>query len=206
VNVGELYAGEERRFLVFLDVPRAEAAEEATQLIKVRCTYQDTATGRAADVAGEDAVVQRPVEVAEPEASKEVERERVRVAAAEDIAAARAAAERGEHAEAGRILQRRRQAVRQSAAGDPTYDALLEELEDLSARAEDSREYERTGRACMLTGRSTHAQQRGTLLAVKERSGGRTLQCARISARPFATRIMKRLVTKSCVLCCGRRR
>ncbi|RLN41582.1 hypothetical protein C2845_PM01G40500 [Panicum miliaceum] len=114
VNVGELYAGEERRFLVFLDVPRAEAAEEATQLIKIGCTYRDTATGRAADVAGEDAVVQRPVEVTDPEASKEVERERVRVAAAEDIAAARAAAERGEHAEAGRILQRRRQAVQQS--------------------------------------------------------------------------------------------
>jgi hypothetical protein len=205
VDVGELYAGELRRFLLFVDVPRAEddAEEVVTQLIKVRCTYRDTTTGRAADVAGEDALVQRPVEVANPEASKEVEQERVRVAAAEDIAAARAAAERGEHAEAGRILQRRRQAVLQSAAGDPAYDVLLEELEDLSARAEDGREYERTGRACLLTGMSTHAQQRGTLLAVRECSGGRTKQTARIStggkapAAMLMTKCAIRMVEKS---------
>ncbi|CAN6288033.1 unnamed protein product [Urochloa humidicola] len=196
VDVGELYAGEERRFLLFVDVPRAEAAEDATQLVKVRCTYRDTATGQAADVAGEDAVVQRPAEVTDPEASKEVERERVRVGAAEDIAAAREAAERGEHAEAGRILQRRRQAVLQSAAGDPSYDALLEELEDLSARAEDRREYERTGRACLLTGMSTHAQQRGTLLAVRC-SGTRTKQTARKSAQPFVTMCAKLMVDRS---------
>ncbi|CAL4942220.1 unnamed protein product [Urochloa decumbens] len=196
VDVGELYAGEERRFLLFVDVPRAEATEEATQLVKVRCTYQDTATGQAVDVAGEDGVVQRPVEVTDPEASKEVERERIRVAAAEDIAAAREAAERGEHAEAGRILQRRRQAVQQSAAGDPAYDALLEELEDLSARAEDQGEYERTGRACLLTGMSTHAQQRGTLLAVRC-SGGRTKQTARKSAPQFVTMCARRMVDRS---------
>ncbi|CAL4925324.1 unnamed protein product [Urochloa decumbens] len=196
VDVGELYAGEERRFLLFVDVPRADAAEEFTQLVKVRCTYRDTATGQVADVAGEDAVVQRPVEVTDPESSKEVERERIRVAAAEDIPAERAAAERGEHAEAGRILQRRRQAVQQSAAGDPAYDALLEELEDLSARAEDQGEYERTGRACLLTGMSTHAQQRGTLLAVRC-SGGRTKQTARKSAPQFVTKCAIRMVDRS---------
>ncbi|KAF8723028.1 hypothetical protein HU200_022175 [Digitaria exilis] len=184
VVVGELYAGEERRFLLFVDVPGAEAADDedaTTMLVRVRCTYRDTSTGREIDVDGEDAVVQRPVEVTTNNlgASKEVERERVRVAAVEDMAAARAAAERGEHAEAGRILQRRRQAVMQSAAGDPAYDALLEELEDLSARAEDRGEYERTGRACMLTGMSTHAQQRGTLLA------------------PFVTKAARRMVDMS---------
>ncbi|CAN6282842.1 unnamed protein product [Urochloa humidicola] len=196
VDVGELYAGEERRFLLFVDLPRAEGAEEITQLVKVRCTYRDTATGQAADVACEDAFVQRPAEVTDHEASKEVERERIRVAAAEDIAAAQAAAERGEHAEAGRILQRRRQAVQQSAAGDPAYDALLEELEDLSARAEDRREYERTGRACMLTGMITHTQQRGTLLAVRC-SGTRTKQTARKSAQPFVAKCAMRMVDKS---------
>ncbi|KAF8672710.1 hypothetical protein HU200_049406 [Digitaria exilis] len=201
VVVGELYAGEERRFLLFVDVPRAEATDDeeaTTMLVRVRCTYRDTSTGREADVTGEDAVVQRPAEVTTNNlgASKEVERERVRVAAVEDMAAARAAAERGEHAEAGRILQRRRQAVMQSAAGDPAYDALLEELEDLSARAEDRGEYERTGRACMLTGMSTHAQQRGTLLAVRK-CGGRVLQCARKSAQPFVTKAARRMVDKS---------
>ena len=143
------------------------------------------------------AIVQRPVEVANPEASMEVERERVRVAAAEDIAVARAAAERGEHVEAARILQRRRQSVLQSAPGRAgAFDALVEELQDFGARVEDEAEYKRTGRACMLTGISTHAQQRGTLLAVRKK-GGRTLQCARKSAQPYTTRKAKKMVEKS---------
>jgi hypothetical protein len=40
VDVGELYADEERRFLVFVRVPTAGATEEVTQLIKVRCSYR----------------------------------------------------------------------------------------------------------------------------------------------------------------------
>ncbi|KAF8672709.1 hypothetical protein HU200_049405 [Digitaria exilis] len=108
VDVGELYAEEERRFLFFVDVPRAEAdGEDATQLVKVRCTYRDVATGSSADVAGEDAVVQRPAEVTNPVVSVEVERERIRVAAAEEIVAAREAAERGAFGEARSILGRR---------------------------------------------------------------------------------------------------
>ncbi|KAL6653065.1 hypothetical protein ACP70R_011990 [Stipagrostis hirtigluma subsp. patula] len=51
VDLGELYAGEERRFLMILYVPEAEATEETTKLIKLRCTYRDPATGQAADVA-----------------------------------------------------------------------------------------------------------------------------------------------------------
>jgi len=197
VDVGELYADEERRFLLFLDVPRADAAEEVTRLIKLSCTYRDTMTGRAVDVVGEDAIVQRPVEVTNTEASMEVERERVRVAAAEDIAVARAAAESGEHAEAARILQRRRQSVLQSAPGRAgAFDALVEELQDFSARVENRAEYERKGRACMLTGISTHAQQRGTLLALRPKCG-RTLQTARKSAPPYTTKRAKCMVKKS---------
>jgi len=105
VDVGELYADEERRFLLFVDVPWAYSIDEvATRLFKVRCTYLDTATGQSVDVAGEDAVVLRPLEAAEVAPSMEVERERVRVEAAEDMALARAAAERGAYAEAARIL------------------------------------------------------------------------------------------------------
>ena len=87
MDVGELYADEERRFLLFVDVPWAYSIDEvATRLFKVRCTYLDTATGQSVDVAGEDAVVLRPLE------------------AAKDMALARAAAERGAYAEAARIL------------------------------------------------------------------------------------------------------
>ncbi|XP_052166166.1 E3 ubiquitin-protein ligase WAV3-like [Oryza glaberrima] len=166
VDVGELYADEERRFLVFVDVPAAGAGEDATELIKVSCTYRDTASRQQMVVAGEDAVVERPVEVTTTmEPSIEVERERFRVEATEDIAAAQEAAERGAHAAAKAILDRRQEALARSTrglAGDARCAALVSELRELSARVASRREYEQTGRACMLAGMSSHAQQRAT--------------------------------------------
>jgi len=80
------------------------------------------------------------------------------VEAAEDIAAARAAAERGEHAKAARILDRRQEAsVAAGLAGDERCAELVAELRELSARVADRREYEQTGRACLLAGMSSHA-------------------------------------------------
>ncbi|TVU36471.1 hypothetical protein EJB05_18407, partial [Eragrostis curvula] len=165
VDVGELYAEEERRFLLLVDVPIAAGDGDVTRLIKASCTYKDAATGRSVDVAGEDAVVQRPVVVAaaDMEPSMEVARERFRVETAEDIASARAAAERGEHAEAARILDRRREASAAAGlSGDARCAALAEELRELSARVANRREYEQTGRAFMLAGMSSHAQQRAS--------------------------------------------
>ncbi|XP_039849991.1 E3 ubiquitin-protein ligase WAV3-like [Panicum virgatum] len=169
VDVGELYADEERRFLVFLDVPVAAgdgAAEDGggvTPLIKVSSTYKDAATGRPVDVSCEDASVRRPVVVADMEPCVEVARELFRVEAAEDIAAARAAAERGEHAKAARILDRRQEASAAAGlAGDERCAELVAELRELSARVADRREYEQTGRACLLAGMSSHAQQRAS--------------------------------------------
>ncbi|KAF7024982.1 hypothetical protein CFC21_037240 [Triticum aestivum] len=157
VDVGELYADEERRFLLLVDVPRAGDADDVTRLVKVTCTYRDTATGQVLDVAGEDIAVQRPVELAkDQQPSMDVAREKFRVEATEDIAAARAAAERGEYAEAARILERRREAL----ADDARCKALVEELRELSTRVASRREYEQSGCACILTGYSSHAQQR----------------------------------------------
>ncbi|VAI20671.1 hypothetical protein VPH35_084788 [Triticum aestivum] len=163
VEVGELYADEERRFLLFLDVPTAGATDDVTSLMKVSCTYRDVATGQSVDVAGEEVAVKRPVEVPEAEPDVEVERERLRVQAAEDIAAARAAAERGEHAEASEMLSRRRMALRQSplgASGDAGCAELAAELGELSERVGDRREYDLSGRASLLCGMSAHSQQR----------------------------------------------
>ncbi|CAL4933712.1 unnamed protein product [Urochloa decumbens] len=166
VDVGELYADEERRFLVFLLVPRARAADDdATRLVRVACSYRDTATGRSRSVAGEDAVVLRPRGAVAAERSVEVERERVRVEATEGIAAARAAAERGAHAEAAEILRSRQRSVARSAAaraGDSACLALSRELREMRARVADRRRYEVSGRAYVLAGLSSHAQQRAT--------------------------------------------
>ncbi|KAK1661775.1 hypothetical protein QYE76_049934 [Lolium multiflorum] len=165
VDVGELYADEERRFLLFVDVPRvAEDDEDVTRLIRVSCTYKESATGKSMQVDGEDAVVRRPAEVTSEEDQKpsmEVQVERFRVEAAEDIAAARAAAERGDYAEAARILDRRQEAARTSdLVGDARCAAVVYELAELSARVSTRREYEQTGRSSMLSGMSAHAQQR----------------------------------------------
>lgn len=166
VDVGELYADEERRFLLFMDVPRARATDDVTHLIEVRCAYRDVATGRDTNVVGEDAVVLRPLRSVSAERSAEVERERVRVEAMDDIAAARAAAERGAHAEAVEILRNRQRAVTRSSAaraGDSMCAALSGELQEMRARVADRRKYELSGRAYVLAGLSSHAQQRATL-------------------------------------------
>uniref|UniRef100_A0A0E0M8F7 RING-type E3 ubiquitin transferase n=1 Tax=Oryza punctata TaxID=4537 RepID=A0A0E0M8F7_ORYPU len=215
VDVGELYADEERRFLLFINVPITEATEDATHLIKLSCTYRDTVTGRTIDVAGEDAVVQRPLEVsaADKEVSMEVERERVRVEATEDITIARAAAERGDHADAARTLQLRRQAVERSApglAGDLMCEALADELCELEEEAEDATRYERVGRARMLAGISSHGLQRasGTMhLKVGLVSSSRRLESARLGNRErererererlYATPAMGLMISKS---------
>ncbi|KAM0833789.1 hypothetical protein ACQ4PT_064055 [Festuca glaucescens] len=162
VRVGELYADEERRFLLFLAVPRAEAADgnNTMCLVKVVCSYRDAATGADASVTAEDAVVARPEEAGDAERSAEVERERVRVEAAEDIAAARAAAERGGHEEAVGILENRQRMVAQSGDGDAVIVALGAELLEMRERVSTRQSYMRSGRAYMLAGMSAHAQQR----------------------------------------------
>ncbi|CAM0883134.1 unnamed protein product [Alopecurus aequalis] len=169
VDVGELYADEERRFLIFLDVP-ADSDGEVTGLVKLSCNYRDAATGQAINVAGDDAVVHRPVEVTDMEPSLEVERECVRVAATEDMAAAREAADRGEHAEGARILRRRLESSAPLMADNRMGTALVGELNDLIARVEDEQEYEATGRACFLSGMSSHRQQRAGASMLQRKS------------------------------------
>ncbi|RCV09157.1 hypothetical protein SETIT_2G004300v2 [Setaria italica] len=190
VDVGELYADEERRFLVFVRVPAAEATEEVTQLIKVRCSYRDAVRGCCEDVAGDDAAVLRPLSQVPDGLSMEVVRERVRVTATEDMAAARAAAERGEHAKAARILEDGQEA---------------DELSDLAARVASRREYEQTGRAAMLSGMSSHRQQRALSVAVRPPThfvrpgrgagrGGILRLGGGAAPRPYATPAMQNMV------------
>jgi hypothetical protein len=160
VDVGELYAEEERRFLLFVGAPVAASGDgveggDVTRLINATCAYKDAATRQLVDVAGEDAIVQRPVVVvaAGTEPSMDVARERFRVETAEDIASALVAI----------ILDRRRESSAAAGlAGDERCAALVAELGELSSRVANWREYEHTGRAFMLVGMSSHAQQRAS--------------------------------------------
>jgi len=162
VDVGELYADEERRFLLFVDVPWAYSIDEvATRLFKVRCTYLDTATGQSVDVAGEDAVVLRPLEAAEVAPSMEVERERVRVCGGHGSGAGRSRARRLRR---GRAHPRRPPGSAEpvgaapALSGDPLCKALVAELRRLSQRVSDEREYRERGRACFLAGMRSQAR------------------------------------------------
>ncbi|RLN18444.1 uncharacterized protein C2845_PM02G12300 [Panicum miliaceum] len=178
IDVGELYADEERRLLLFLHVPRARAADDATRLVRAACAYRDTATGRGKSVAGEDAVVLRPWGAVTAGRSVEVERERVRAEATDGISAARAAAERGAHAEAVEILRSRQRSVARSAAaraGDSACLALSRELREMRARVADRQRYELSGRAYVLAGLSSHAQQRATSRQMVSGGGAETL-------------------------------
>ncbi|KAL6649187.1 hypothetical protein ACP70R_013411 [Stipagrostis hirtigluma subsp. patula] len=177
VRVGELYADEERRFLMFFAVPTAEATggeTETTTLIKVTCTYRHAAGGADIAVTAEDTVVLRPEHVVDAEQSVEVERERVRVEATEAIAAAREAAERGAHQEAAEILETRQRAVARAAAAGGGYsmNALGTELRRVRRRVMNRASYERSGRAHVLSALSTHWQQRGNTWHLPADVGG----------------------------------
>ncbi|CAL4916726.1 unnamed protein product [Urochloa decumbens] len=200
IDAGELYDGERRRFLVLVYVPRARAAESSTRLVKVTCAYRNAATGQTAHAAAPAAVIQRPLELEHlPAPAIEVERERVRLAAADGIAAARAAADGGQHAGAARILDAKLREVERSAPGaagdDPTCEAIKEELRDLSARVGNRHEYNQTGRMCLLAGMSALAQQRAArveIITSSPATAGKTP-----AARAYLTPKMEEMVELS---------
>jgi hypothetical protein len=116
-------------------------------------------------VTAEDTVVARPEHAPDLARSVEVERELIRVETTEDIAASRAAAERGAHPEAVEILENRWRAVAQSDAargGDAMIAALEIELRGMLGRVSSQQNYARSGRAHMLAGMSAHMHQRSS--------------------------------------------
>jgi hypothetical protein len=147
VSVGELYADEERLFLLLLDVPSLDDAGAIVTLMKVRCTYLDMATRQILDVDFTEAcaeVLRSPDKATDVARCVEVERELLRVAAAEDMTLAREAAERGAYDEAARILDARRESLSRSAPAlsgdDAMCKAVATELHELSQRVSDERD------------------------------------------------------------------
>ncbi|CAA7398860.1 unnamed protein product [Spirodela intermedia] len=178
IAVGDLYADEERDFLVSLSVPPAElpAAETTTALLKVACSYRDPASQDAtAPAITREVSIQRTDEDGSGDGdggagegrtiSMEVDRQRNRHLAAEAMAEAKSAAEGGELAEAVAILERCRRAVAESAsgrAGDRLCMALEAELKETQERMASRQRYEASGRAYVLSGLSSHSWQRAT--------------------------------------------
>lgn len=169
INIGDLYAEEERDFLVFVDVPPTKTQfPDEMPLLKVNYSYKDPISKKAVTTLDEEAEVvkiQRPetVPIEQVGVSMEVDRQRNRLKAAEAMSVARSAAERGDLGNAVSILENCHKAMSESAssrAGDPLCVSLGNELKEMQERLSSRQVYEASGRAYILSGLSSHTWQR----------------------------------------------
>ena len=164
IRVGDLYAEEERDFLVSVNVP-AEGSATETTLLAVRCLFRDPITKEMVSQESMEVKIQRPEVAREQLVSIEVDRQRNRVRAAEVMAEARTAAENGDLAGAVSILESCRRALSETSSaqsGDRLCTALCAELKEMQDRMANRRVYEESGRAYVLSGLSSHSWQRAT--------------------------------------------
>ncbi|KAG6531343.1 E3 ubiquitin-protein ligase WAV3-like [Zingiber officinale] len=162
IYVGDLYADEERDFLVSINVP---SAGEDTVLLKITCSYTDPLSKGIVHLEAQEVRVQRPKVVLSQTPSIEVDREKNRIQAAEAMSNARAAAERGALSTAVSILEERRRILSESLAAklkEPLCMSLDAELKEMQERMASRQRYEASGRAYVLSGLSSHSWQRAT--------------------------------------------
>lgn len=165
VDVGDLYAEEERDFLVTVNIP-VDGTSDEMSLLKVSCTYRDPMTkGMMTLEEASQVKIQRPEITRTRVVSMEVDKQRNRLRAAEAMAEARAAAENGDLARAVSVLESCGKALSETAstrAGDRLCIALCAELKEMQERLASRRVYETSGRAYILSGLSSHSWQRAT--------------------------------------------
>lgn len=164
IDVGDMYADEERDFLVSVNVP-AESSSNLTSLIKVRCIYKDPLTKEMATIESGEVKIERPEVAGQALVSIEVDRQRNRLQAAEAMAQARAAAELGDLAGAVSTLENCRRVLSETVSAksnDRLCVALDAELKEMQERMASRHVYEASGRAYILSGLSSHSWQRAT--------------------------------------------
>ncbi|GMI86997.1 hypothetical protein like AT2G38970 [Hibiscus trionum] len=153
IDVGDLYADEERDFLVSVKVPVEFSACE-TPLLKVKCVYSDPLTKEMTTSERDVIRIQRPEIAGHEEISIEVDRQRNRFRAVEAITAA----EQGDLAGAVSILENCTRVLSETVSGKScdricvTLDAELKEMEE---RMASRHVYE-------VSGLSSHSWQRAT--------------------------------------------
>ncbi|MCD7466110.1 hypothetical protein HAX54_002509 [Datura stramonium] len=169
INIGNLYADEEKEFLVYLSVPSAEIEQSAakTSLLQITCSYKNTTSEEMVIVEGETVEIRRPpvLSPADVVISREVDRQINRLAVAETIAEAQQLAEMGNLEGAQAVLTNRRASLLSSVsaqAGDALCSWLDTELTEIRERMASRERYEQTGRAYVLSGLSSHSWQRAT--------------------------------------------
>lgn len=164
IDVGDLYADEERDFLVSVNVP-AESSRNETSLLKVRCSYKDPLTKEMVTLESDEVRIERPEISGQEVVSIEVDRQRNRLQAAEAMALARTTAEQGDLAGAVSILENCRRVLSETVSAkshDRLCLALDAELKEMQERMASRHVYEASGRAYILSGLSSHSWQRAT--------------------------------------------
>ncbi|CAI9770799.1 unnamed protein product [Fraxinus pennsylvanica] len=165
IEVGDLYAEEERDFLVAIDIP-VDGSNDEMSLLKIRCIYKDPISKVLLTLnAANDVKIQRPILTGPLAISMEVDKQRNRLQSAEAIAEARVAAEHGDFAAAVSVLENCRRKLSETVsarAGDRLCVLLDAELREMQERMTNLRVYETSGRAYVLSGLSSHSWQRAT--------------------------------------------
>ncbi|XP_011077262.1 uncharacterized protein LOC105161315 [Sesamum indicum] len=164
VDVGDLYADEERDFLVSVNVP-TEISSNVTSLLKVSCVYNDPLTKESVTLEGGEVRIERTDVARHEDISIEVDRQQNRIRAAEAMAQARTAAENGDLAGAVSILENIRKVLSETVSAkshDRLCIALDAELKEMQERMASRHVYEASGRAYILSGLSSHSWQRAT--------------------------------------------
>jgi hypothetical protein len=163
IKIGDLYAEEERDFLVTMNVPVDKSSDEMP-LLNVRGFYNDPTEMMGLEV-NSDVKIQRPDEAGALSVCIEVDRQRNRLQVADAMAEARVKAERGDFSDAISVLERCQRALSESVsaqAGDLLCAALSAELKEMQERMANRQIYEQSGRAYVLSGLSSHSWQRAT--------------------------------------------
>uniref|UniRef100_A0A0E0K6K3 RING-type domain-containing protein n=1 Tax=Oryza punctata TaxID=4537 RepID=A0A0E0K6K3_ORYPU len=162
IDVGDMYAEEERDFLVSVNVPPGYGE---TALLKVGCVYKDPLMKETVNMADVQVKISRPAFVSVQSVSIEVDRQKNRLHAAEVMAEARLSAERGDLTHAVSLLEDCRRMIMGSTSGqsgDRLCQALDAELKEMQERMANRQRYEASGRAYVLSGLSSHSWQRAT--------------------------------------------
>ncbi|KAK2993951.1 hypothetical protein RJ640_000549 [Escallonia rubra] len=181
IDIGDMYADEEKDFLVYLSVPPSPDSEGSherkTLLMDVMCSFRESMSNQLVQVQGERVEIRRPEILSATDliVRLEVDRQRNRLAVAEGIAEAQAMADRGDLTGAQAVLKNRKSTLLSSAsaqAGDRLCSWLESELNEIEERMASLELYEQAGRAYSYAGLSSHSRQRSTTVGIRSTASG----------------------------------
>ncbi|CAH8386584.1 unnamed protein product [Eruca vesicaria subsp. sativa] len=199
INVGDMYAEEERDFLVVLEIPTCE--DETMSLVKVRCVYKDPISREIIRVESGELIIQRPEELTGEEVvSIEVDRQRNRFLVSQAISEAKVLADGGDVRAAAELLRKSERDLSETISarsGDSLCASLTMELKALQEKMASRSRYQTSGRAYALSSMSANLAQRAT--------SRYSPTCTTYSAGPagysmpqaYQTSAMARMVTRS---------